>query len=243
VKVALVTGSSRGIGRAIAERLALDGAAVVVHYATRAESADEVVAGIAARGGRAIALGADVSDPSAVSGLFDAIEGRLGPVDVLVNNAGIHRGGRIQRLRDDDFEQVLRTTVFGSFHCTQRAIAGMVERGWGRIVNVSSVVARRGSPGDVVYSTAKAGLLGMTRSLAAELARSGVTVNAVLPGLVWTEMTGGLSDKAKARVNSSVPMGRPAEPEEVAAAVAYLASDAAGYVTGVELPVDGGFLT
>jgi 3-oxoacyl-[acyl-carrier protein] reductase len=241
-RVALVTGSSRGIGRAIAARMAADGASVAVHYATRRDDALAVMSEIALRGGRAIVVGGDVSDERSVASQFDQVEAELGPVDVLVNNAGVHRAGRVEKVSLEDFELVMRTTLFGALHCVRRALPGMRERGWGRIVNISSVVARRGSPGDVAYASAKAALLGLTRSLAAEVAREGITVNAVLPGLVLTEMTRGLSPKAQRRTMDAIPMQRDASAEEVAAAVAYLSSPAAAYVTGVELPVDGGFL-
>jgi 3-oxoacyl-[acyl-carrier protein] reductase len=241
-RVALVTGSSRGIGRGIALRLAADGAGVAVHYATRRDDALAVVGEITAAGGRAAAFGGDVGDADAVEALFAGIESELGSVDVLVNNAGAHRGGRLHRVSADDLEFVLRTTVTGAFRCAQRALPAMLDQGWGRIVNISSVVARRGSPGDVVYAAAKSGLLGLSRSLAAEVARSGVTVNAILPGLVLTEMTLGLSPKAQERNIAMIPMGRDGQPEEVGGAVAYLVSDDAAYVTGVELPVDGGML-
>ena len=181
-KVALVTGSSRGIGRSIAARLAAEGAVVAVHYATRRDDALRVAGEIRSSGGAAVVVGGDVTELSEVERLFDEIEQQAGPVDVLVNNAGIHRGGRIGKLSPDDFDIVIRTSLHGAFHCMRRAVPGMAERSWGRVINVSSVVALSGSPGDAAYGAAKSGLLGLTRCVAAELAQNGVTVNAVLPG-------------------------------------------------------------
>jgi 3-oxoacyl-[acyl-carrier protein] reductase len=235
-RVALVTGSSRGIGQAIAERLAADGAAIAVHCASRIEAAEAVAAGLPE--GRAFR--ADVSDPDAVERLFGEIETTLGPVDVLVNNAGVHRGGRIGTLSLEDWRLTVGTSLEGSFLCARRSVPSMVERGWGRIVTVSSPVALRGYAGDTAYGAAKAGQLGMTRCLAAELASTGVTANAVIPGFVETEMTGGLSDRARERLIAGLPTGRPVEAAEVAAAVAFLVGDGAAQVTGVTLPADGG---
>jgi 3-oxoacyl-[acyl-carrier protein] reductase len=241
-RTALVTGAARGIGRAIARRLADDGAAVAVNYATSAARAEALVSEIRAAGGRAAALRADVGDASQVDALFTRIEAELGPVGVLVNNAGLHRGGRVERLDPADFDAVVRASLVGSFLCAARAVPRMKDQGWGRIVQISSPAALRGFAGDAAYGAAKAGQLGLTRCLAVELAPHGITVNAVVPGYVPTEMTGGLSDRSRAAIEASIPAGRPALPEEVAAAVAYLTGPDAAYVTGVTLPVDGGLV-
>jgi 3-oxoacyl-[acyl-carrier protein] reductase len=241
-RVALVTGSSRGIGRAVARRLAAEGAFVGVHYVNRRDEALAAADEIRDAGGEAVVLAGDVADAASVDRLFGELEEQAGPVDVLVSNAGVHRGGRVASLAPADFDLVVRTSLYGAFHCIRRAVPPMVERHWGRVITVSSAVALRGSPGDAAYGAAKAGLLGLTRCVAAELAPTGVTVNALLPGLVWTEMTTSLSPKAQAGLRRAVPAGRDGAPEDVAAAAAYLASPEASYVTGVALPVDGGLL-
>ncbi|MCW3012733.1 MAG: fabG 2 [Solirubrobacterales bacterium] len=241
-RTALVTGAARGIGRAIALRLAQDGASVAVNYATSVEGAEALVSEIRGAGGRAVAVQADVGDVTQVDALFAHVEAHLGPVGVLVNNAGLHRGGRVERLAPADFEAVLRASLVGSFLCTARAVPQMKDHGWGRIVQISSPAALRGFAGDAAYGAAKAGQLGMTRCLAVELAPHGITVNAVLPGYVPTEMTSGLSDKSRTAIETSIPCGRAADPGEIAAAVSYLARSEAGYVTGVTLPVDGGIV-
>ena len=215
---ALVTGGSRGIGAAIAERLAGDGWRVAT---------------LARNGGDACA---DVGDPQAVAEAFERIEADLGPVLVLVNNAGVRDDGLALRLSDAAWDTVLSTNLSGAFHCTRAALRPMLAARWGRIVNVSSVVAERGNPGQANYAAAKAGLLGLTRTVAREMARKGVTCNAVTPGVIDTDMT---SDGVARELVSSVPAGRVGRPEEVAAAVSFLCSDAAAYVNGATLAVDG----
>ena len=239
-QVAVVTGASRGIGRAIAVGLAAAGAAVIVGYREQADAAAETVDGIAAAGGAATAASFDVGDAGAVRVAMQNIVDRHGRLDILVNNAGLARDALVLRLRDEDWEQVLRTNLTGVFHCTRTALRAMVRARYGRIVNLTSVVAEMGNAGQAAYAAAKAGVIGFTKSLAREVAGRGVTVNAVAPGFVETDMTAGLSDEQKAFYTTVIPAGRIATPEEVAAAVGFLASPAAGYVTGHVLHVNGG---
>jgi 3-oxoacyl-[acyl-carrier protein] reductase len=233
---ALVTGASRGIGAAIARRLAAEGWPVGVNYRADAEGAERVVAGIEAAGGRAVALRADVSRREAAGELFEALERRFGTVLVLVNNAGVRADALSPQIEDDAWQQVLETNLSAAFRLTRRALRGMIRARYGRVVNVASVVGQRANPGQANYAASKAGLIAFTRTVAAEVARRSVTVNAVAPGLVETEMTAGVGDGLLA----AVPARRPGTPEEVAACVSFLASDEASYVTGTTLTVDGG---
>jgi len=241
-RVALVTGSSRGLGRATALELARQGHAVAVHYVRGAEAADAVVAEIRAVGGRAEAFGADVADPEACTDLIKRVQESLGGLDVLVNNAGVTRDTLALRMKREDWDAVLDTNLSSAFHLAKAALRGMLRTGWGRVVNVSSVVAIMGNVGQANYITAKAGLLGLTKALASEYAGKGVTVNAVAPGFIESDMTEGLSDEVRAGYLARIPAGRFGRPEEVAAAIAFLASDAAGYVNGQTLTIDGGMV-
>jgi 3-oxoacyl-[acyl-carrier protein] reductase len=239
-QVALVTGGSRGIGRAIALWLAAEGAAVAVNYRENAAAAAETIREIESAGGRACTTPFDVGDGEAVRVGVQNIVDQHGRLDVLVNNAGLALDALLLRQKAEDWERVLRTNLTGVFHCTKAAVRVMVRARYGRIVNLTSVVAEMGNAGQVAYAAAKAGVIGFTKSLAREIAARGVTVNAVAPGLVNTEMTGALSDEQKLFYTNVIPMGRIAGPEEVAAAVGFLASPAAGYVTGHVLHVNGG---
>jgi NAD(P)-dependent dehydrogenase (short-subunit alcohol dehydrogenase family) len=214
---ALVTGGTRGIGAAVAERLRADGWPVAV---------------LARTGGD---VQADVADPDAVSAAFDAVEARHGPVLILVNNAGQRRDGLAIRMSDDDWRAVLATNLDGAFHCTRRALSGMLKARWGRIVNVSSVVALHANPGQANYAASKAGLLALTRTIAREMGKKGITCNAVTPGIVDTDMTRDVVDD----LVGMVPAGRAGTPQDVAAAVGFLCSEEAAYVNGATLAVDG----
>jgi 3-oxoacyl-[acyl-carrier protein] reductase len=234
---ALVTGASKGIGAAVALALAEDGWAVGVNYRSDREGAERTVAAIEQAGGRALAVGGDVADANGVpDALVSRVEDELGPVLALVNNAGIRADGLAIQLEDDDWSRVIDTNLTAAFRLTRRAMRPMIKARYGRVINVASVVGPRANAGQANYAAAKAGLIGMTKTVAAEVARRGVTVNAVAPGFIATEMTEDLPDA----VLDAVPAKRAGTPEEVAAAVRFLASDAAGYVTGSTLFVDGG---
>ncbi|HEY1511987.1 MAG TPA: 3-oxoacyl-ACP reductase FabG [Solirubrobacteraceae bacterium] len=234
---ALVTGASRGIGAAIAKALAKDGWPVGVNYRSDKDAADKVVAEIESDGGKAFAIGADVADPGAADELFEGVESHFdAPVLVLVNNAGITRDDLSPSLDDEQWSAVIETDLTAAFRLTRRAFKSMLRARSGRIVNISSVVALRANPGQSNYAAAKAGLIAFTKTAAVEVARRGVTINAVAPGWIETEMTAGVSDE----LLKAVPARRAGKPEEVAACVRFLVSDDAAYVTGAVLSVDGG---
>ncbi len=239
-RVALVTGGSRGIGRATTIALAAAGHRVGVLYASDDDAATATVDAVSAEGGSATAIRADITDTDAVNDAFASIEEKWGPVEILVNSAGITRDRLLARMTDEQWDAVISTNLTGAFHTTRRAIRPMMKARFGRIVNVSSVGGHLGGSGQANYSAAKAGLLGLSRSVARELAGRGITCNVVAPGPIDTDMTADMPAEWRAGAESAVPVGRFGTPEEVAAAITYLCGDDAGYVTGALLPVDGG---
>ena len=239
-KTALVTGASRGIGRAIALRLAEDGANVAVIYAGSADKAEAVVNEITALGVNAKAYRCNVADSAAVNETVKAVTNDLGKIDILVNNAGITRDGLMLRMKDEDFDKVLAVNLRGAFVCTREAAKIMSKRRKGRIINISSVVGQMGNAGQINYASAKAGLLGLTKSCAKELASRQITVNAVAPGFIETDMTAALNNDVRASYVESIPLKRMGVAQDVAEAAAFLASDKAGYITGQVLAVNGG---
>ena len=239
-KLVLVTGASRGIGRAVALALAAEGAEVVVNYASSPEAAEAVVAEIQAKGGSAYALKADVSDEASVDDLIKTVLKRSERIDVLVNNAGITRDGLLMRMKTEDWQAVINLNLTGVFLCTRAVSRPMLKQRSGRIINITSVVGLMGNAGQANYAAAKAGVVGLTRSSAKEMASRGITVNAVAPGFIATDMTKDLEADA---ILSAIPLGRFGSPDQVAGAVRFLAADpAAAYITGQVLQVDGGMV-
>jgi 3-oxoacyl-[acyl-carrier protein] reductase len=238
-KVALVTGSSQGIGRETALALSEAGAKVAVAARNEGKLA-ALVEEIAAKSGEAFAVRLDVADAEQIKAVFKAVLERFGKLDILVNNAAITRDGLAMRMKQEDWEVVLRTNLTGAHLCTQQALATMMRARAGRIINIASVVARTGNPGQANYVAAKAGLIGLTRAIAMEIASRNITVNAVAPGFIETPMTDVLSDKVKEELKTRIPLGRMGTARDVAAAIVFLASDEAGYITGHVLDVNGG---
>ncbi|SBW08605.1 3-oxoacyl-(acyl-carrier-protein) reductase [uncultured Eubacteriales bacterium] len=239
-KVALVTGGSRGLGRAVAMELARGGANVALVYAGNEAAADNVVAEIEVLGCRAVAYRCDVSRFDQAKETVAAVLAEFGQVDILVNNAGITRDGLMLNMKEEQFDAVVDTNLKGAFNMTRHVYASMMKRRYGRIVNISSVVGLSGNAGQTNYASAKAGLIGLTKSVAKELAARGVTCNAVAPGFIETDMTNAMPAQAAEKIKAAIPLGRLGKPEDVAALVAFLVSDGAGYITGEVIKVDGG---
>ncbi|GFO60809.1 beta-ketoacyl-ACP reductase [Geomonas silvestris] len=238
-QVAVVTGASRGIGRAIALKLAAEGATVVV-TATSVEGAQKTADEIVAAGGKSLAVKVDVSQVAEVEELFKKTADSFGRLDILVNNAGITKDGLLLRMKESDWDAVMDVNLKGAFNCTREAAKVMSKARYGRIVNVSSVVGEMGNPGQANYCASKAGMIGLTKSVAKELARRNVTVNAVTPGFIETDMTSELSEKTRESLQEQIPMGRLGGSEDIAAAVVFLVSEGASYITGHVLSVNGG---
>ncbi|OEU63756.1 MAG: 3-oxoacyl-[acyl-carrier-protein] reductase [Desulfuromonadales bacterium C00003094] len=238
-KVAIITGSSRGIGRAIALHLASKGA-IIVASARNVAALEALVADIEGQGGKALAVPGDVGLSKDVEALFAAAKEAFGQVDILVNNAGITRDGLLMRMKDEDWDAVMDTNLKGAFYCCRAAAKIMSKQRSGRIINISSVVGEMGNAGQANYAASKAGLIGLTKSIARELARRNVTANAIAPGFIVTDMTDTLSDQVKEGLQGQIPLGRLGETQDIAHAVAFLASEQAGYITGQVLGVNGG---
>ncbi len=241
-KNALVTGGSRGIGRAICLTLAEEGAHVVINYASNEDAAKDVLTLIEAQGGSGSLLPFDVSDASSVKEKISGFIKENGPIQILVNNAGITRDALVARMKEADWDKVISVNLKGAFNCVQACAMAMMKARWGRIINIGSVVGTSGNPGQANYAAAKAGLQGFTKTVAKEMATRGITVNLVAPGFIETDMTAVLPEKIKERLLGEIPLGRMGQPQEVAAAVAFLASEDASYITGHTLHVNGGLV-
>ena len=239
-RVAVVTGGSRGIGRAICTALAEKGCCVVVNCRHGVQAAEETAALCREKGAQALVVQADVSAPEGCEALFSQVQKAFGRVDILVNNAGVTRDNLIMRLTEEDYDKVLNTNLKGAFLCCKAASRLMMRQRYGRIVNLSSVVGLRGNAGQTAYAASKAGVIGLTKSLAKELASRGVTANAVAPGYIATDMTAAQPEAARADMVQQIPTARPGQPQEVARAVAFLADEQSSYITGQVLCVDGG---
>lgn len=241
-KVAVVTGASRGIGRAIALELARTGAMVVVNYNGSKDKACEVKAEIEAEGGKALIMPCNVADAKECETFFKQLIQELGRIDILVNNAGITKDGLLMRMSEEDFNKVLDVNLKGTFHCIRQVSRQMIKQKSGRIINLSSVVGIAGNAGQANYSASKAGIIGLTKTAAKELASRNITVNAIAPGFIDTDMTEVLTEGIKEKIISQIPLGQLGKPEDVAKAAAFLASSDAGYITGQVLCVDGGMI-
>ena len=241
-KVALVTGGSRGIGRAIALKLAENGADLAINYAGNTAAAEEVKAAIEQMGRKALLIQCSVADTDGVQAMVNQVVKELGRLDILVNNAGITRDGLLMRMKEADWDDVMNTNLKGVYNCSKAVMRTMMKQKSGLIVNMASVVGEMGNAGQANYAAAKAGVIGFTKSLAKEVASRGITVNAIAPGFIATDMTSVLSDDQKAEMARTIPLGRAGQPEDVANAVLFLASEGAAYITGQVLNVDGGMV-
>jgi len=239
-KIALVTGGSRGIGRAVCLRLAEMGCVVAVNYVSRPEAAEETVAAIEKKGGKAVIVRFDVADGASIAQGIKEVGESCGPPDILINNAGITRDGLMARMKEEDWDLVLSTNLKGAFLCSKAVMRSMMKKRWGRIINISSVIGFLGNGGQVNYAAAKAGLTGLTKAMARELAPRKVTVNSVAPGYIVTDMTSELSEEIQEMIRAQIPLGTLGQPEDVAACVAFLASEESAYLTGQTLHVNGG---
>ncbi|MCZ6538401.1 MAG: 3-oxoacyl-ACP reductase FabG [Chloroflexi bacterium] len=237
---ALVTGGSRGIGRATAIRLGASGHRVAVNYNTHPDEAAVVVEEIRAAGGTAIAVGGNIAEKASAVSMIDSAEAEHGPIEILINNAGVISDSLLLRMKDEQFEHTMQTNMFGTYYCTHKVLPGMVKVRWGRIVNISSVVGMRGNIGQSNYSASKAAVFGFTQSIAKEVATRNITVNAVCPGYITTATSAVISDKQKETVMTWIPQGRFGEPDEVAPMIVFLTTDEAQYITGEIIRVDGG---
>lgn len=241
-KVALVTGGSRGIGRAIALKLAENGADVAINYAGNTAAAEEVKTAIEQMGRKALLVQGSVADTDGVQTIVNTVVKELGRLDILINNAGITRDGLLMRMKESDWDDVMHTNLKGVYNCSKAVLRTMMKQRSGRIVNMASVVGEMGNAGQTNYAAAKAGVIGFTKSLAKEVASRGITVNAIAPGFIATDMTSVLTDDQKAEMARTIPLGRAGQPEDVANAVLFLVSEGAAYITGQVLNVDGGMV-
>jgi 3-oxoacyl-(acyl-carrier-protein) reductase len=237
-----VTGGSRGIGRAISLELGRQGASIGVGYAHNADAAEEVAREITGSGADAFAVGVDVQDPRAIESAVAAVLERFGKIDVLVNNAGITRDRTLAKMSDEEWDSVLQTNLDSVFHVTSRVLPGMVQAGYGRVVSISSVIGLHGGFGQANYAASKAGIIGFTKAAALELARKGVTINAIAPGFIETEMIAAMPEEVRARILERIPMGRFGRPEEIAQAVRFVIANG-DYLTGQVIAIDGGMFT